>query len=668
MTHDRLKIYFRHMQLKFDLDQTGNEVNVIVGYDDVTKVAKYVAGNVPQHNWQDMTRYTDGLNKLQLSWNKVNQSSAGTSTNQGGSNYDKGISASLEFFGPAFTFIWDWLCDESWQVLNAVEVQLFDALCGKAYRVFEIKADNLRYSTLDECRFEITLREQDELWHSVHKTFIWDDWQGWFNSQGNSTKAHPTFRTCIDPRPRILQSVRMGLHMFLKVYRFTNPVLLFLTDESTEKAREILGINKFCPAPLVRDILVNYCDKFGYPYDTMFTDPALPYYNLCLYFPASGGFHEDNSGGNLQNTFLFDNRWDVTIAEFLDKLRPVFEAEWYVTPNNTLVFKPTKELLDLQPIYDFTATGSLKILNYGEIVYTFNGDKKAAYGRYEYMPDGSDLASQEVRLLYNDLVDYDGPALNPMLEGEKTKTNEFAATGFYRDGRSPGYIKELITDGFVTANILMALLVLVSISLIAGVLSASGAVILGITIAALEAGFLIVKAEYDRDFVDENRGMVRITSEQTMSPRLLLWDGQDINTAGVVRTQNPAPNLYYNTAGTTYPVANNIGTDNAENYVYNYPMYFDSLFAENLYDRYHDSIDNPLKSLENNQSFELNIELCCEALDIFGVWDRAFIRIGYLVKLESRAKYGVFGRIEAIQISYSDMTLNLKGKVIKKKK
>src|SRR5438045_2518539 len=128
---ERVQIFFRQMQLTYDLNEDGNEVNVVVSYDETNKVATYVAGNVQDHVWRDMTDYTQGLDKLSISWDKINQGSSSSEANQGGTNYDKGISASLVFDGKAFQYIWDWLLTETWQILNAVEVLITDGICGK---------------------------------------------------------------------------------------------------------------------------------------------------------------------------------------------------------------------------------------------------------------------------------------------------------------------------------------------------------------------------------------------------------------------------------------------------------------------------------------------------------------------------------------------------------
>jgi hypothetical protein len=669
MNRERIQIFFRKKQLQ-------NEgVDVLVTC--VGGVASYVPGTITDNPWVDMTEFTTGLEKLDLSWDAVNSSnggSNGTSTqgNQVGSNYDKGISLELVFNDAAYQFIYNWLLSGPCDVLNAVEVKLTDALAGKTYRRFDIKADNLNYRPFDEpCEITVRLREQDGAWHCIHKTFIWDNWQGWF--ENGSSKQHPCFLTCIETRPRILQSARMGLHIFLNSSPlvFSGPLGIIFLDEIFDQTpvRRILNMGNFVPAPLIRDILDNAAGKCGFTMDTIFDDvPENAYRDLCLYHPIEGAWHKNDAGTTSPALWYFmENRWNITIAELLDKLKPVFNAEWYVTPNNQLIFKPLAELLNVAAIYDFSAPGAEA---FNELEYTMNGVKRPAYGRYQYSADGSDLASQEMHSLYNDIVDYDGPINNEMLEGEKTKNFEFAPTGFIKDGKSEEeYLRATINDGEKIAYILIAILVVIIASQFAGVLTAGAAAALAVFLAAW-AVLIAIQANIKRAVVDNAtyHGAVRLTSEQTGTPRLLLWDGVSFNRAKVVdvASNDIDPNPYYNPTLNTYDDENGFKYTKAG--VFNYPMYFDSKFLGNLYPEFHDAIDNPLVNPTANQTFRGYVDLCEDFLNLFGVWEGEFVKIGYLIKLEDRPTYEVFGRIKRIGVQYETERIIVSGEVIFKAK
>lgn len=661
MLNGRFQIFLRKRQNVYSNPSTGLTYNVLVRCNPSTGWSEYVPGDV-DNTWYDFTDQIEGAEKLSLTWDKVNSgNSENSQTNKDGSNYDKGVSSDLMFFDAAYQFIYDWLLTSECQILNAVEVKIVDLIAGGTYRIFEIKNDNIEYAPIDEpCQFHIKLREQDYAWHCIHKTLIFDNWQHWF--EDSSVKEHPCFLTCIEPRPRLVNSVRMGLMLFY----YSCPVIALISGNIRDDTRRILNADRFVDAPLVRTYIENVAGKCGLTMDTIFNE-GQHWQNLCLYYPQAGFMHENDSDSisSPSLSYHFDNRWLITIAELFDKLKLVFACEWYVTPNNTIVFKYTKDLISLLPIYDFTTTGAEPIY---DLRYTFNGDKKPAYGRYEYQVDGSDLASQEMSTLYNDIIDYDGPASNPMLEGNVTKNFEFAPTGFVRDGRAKDYIKLLINDGKIVASILIVLL-----TAMAFFLTSSASLLAAAGIGALAIAWaLIINAKHNNqvdDFVNNPvySGAVRLTSEQVMTPRLILWDGMSKSRAKAVRqTVLPTPNSFYNPTLTPYNEKNKIDQDNPDLIVYNYPLYFDGDFKDNLFDSYHDEIDNPLKSKESHQTAKWNVDLCENMLNLFGVFENQYAVIGKVVKLEHRDNYDIYARIGNIAVDHDTNKINLKGTVLRR--
>ena len=666
---ERLKIFLRRRQLVGPLDPddpTGPQGNVVVQCN-ADNSAEYVPGNVDT-TWVEATRNTAGLDKLNLSWDYVNNGTSGetTETNPGGSNYDKGISLSVTFNDAAYQFIYDWLLATPCGGLNAIEVMITDELCKKQYRIFEIKADNLSYAPFDApCEFEVKLREADPVWHCIHKTFIWDNWQEWFID--GSTKQQPTFLTGIEPRPRLLAAARMGLSIFGR----TIPIVSSIFNEDDDAFRRILNVDNFVDAPLVRDFISNVTDKCGLAVDTIFHDPASPYYNLCLYYPLSGAMHVNDSSAATAPAlwFHFENRWNITLAEFLDKLKPLFKAEWYVTPNNTLVFRPKTDFLTPAPIFDLTDPENVATWDKTSLRYTFNGSKKPAYGRYQYQIDASDLASQEAQPLYNDIIDYDGPTNNLMLEGNISQNFEFAPTGAIRDGRAKeDYTIRTVSEGETVAYALVVVLAVIIAALLAGVLSVGAAAALAAFLAIWVIN-IANKASDLRDLFgdDTYTGAVRLTSEQVATPRLLIWDGESMNRAKMVAVDagDIDPNPYFNKDAEPYTTRNKF--QYGPSGIFNYPMYFDGYFLGNLYPEFHDPIDNPMKTTANNQTFELDGYLCCELLDILGVWSDSFARIGFFIKIEQRDGYEVLGRLEHFETDYENDKIPMRGRVFKVK-
>lgn len=655
---NRFKILFRQKQLFLNQDPL-QPVVVVCNFDGT---ASYVPGTVPNPNWVDVTADTEGLEKLKMIWRGSSgdiTESDSSDTNEMGSNYEKGVTANLTFGNNAYKFIYDWLMTETCQLLNCVEAQIIDMECRKSYRIFEIKLDNLKYGKELPCIVSVPLREQDEAIHVFQKTIIEDNWQNWFNREGTSTKDHPTFQIIVEKKPKFFLAVFAAL---IYVVGMLSVGILIALTEGKRWIRRSLGFTYFCPSPLIRTYIENICAKYGFTFDTIFDDdPANPYRDVCLFWPASTSLKNFDNFDAPSTKFIWDNRSVLPFSKFLDQLKKVFNAEWYVTPNNELVFKPKAFFDGRPPLYDFTLPSADELYF---LEYTFNGKKKPAYGEYSYLTDPQDTCSNELKYRYNAIVDYDGPANNPMLEGKVEKSFDFAMTSFHNDGSSEDFLEEGIELGRIIA--------------IAALIVGLGQLFLAanpITVAAVAAllalGYNITN-NYVNDFFDNDNlnGMVRVSNSEVNIPRLLLWDRTSpMNRAKVVSVTNPVANPYYNPTAISYydehpsyDNANVFGTDVTK--VYNYPLYVDEMYVANLFDRFHE-YDNPLRNLRINQDWEGEVDLCCEWLDRLGVWQDDFAKIGDTVILEKRGTRLISGRIDEFEIDYDKGIIKLKGTVLK---
>jgi len=695
----RFQIFFRRRQNQANFPTPDDPlINVIVTADPGTGAAMYIAGDVdnttpfmgiePVDGWYDLSNYIEEEEKMSFTWDKTNQGDTKNSeTSEQGSNYDKGLTANLLLIDKAFQFVHDWLILFDYQVINCVEVKIIDLIArgnvgptgdpAGNYRLFEIKADNLDYAPQDEpCQVHVKLREQDLIWHCIHKTPIVDDWQRWFNKDGTSTKEHPTFLAAIEPRPRLVQSARMALMMFFHGVKNGIFPLGFLIDWITdapspnEDARRIMNLNRFIEAPFIHTYIENVALKCGMTMDTVF-DTGREWENLCLLFPRSGEMHESEADAITSPalTFHYENRWLITVPDLLDKLKVLFNAEWYVTPQSKIVFAYKKDLIQLAPIYDFTLPDAVPFYH---LRYTFNGNKRPAYGEYKYQTDPVDEASQEINALYSEAIGFDETGNNPMLEGELQRIFDFGATGFLRDGRSKDYTRLLIQDGKFGAMILIVIIAIISAAVLLSNLSLVTIPLSAAIIAFLWATVTAIATQANRfedDFINNDiyTGAVRMTAEQTTVPRVLLWDGVEMNRAKVVRrTTLPIANPYYNTRDVKYDVKNDISKDNPGPYIFNYPLYFDGDYYGNMFPNYFDVIDNPLKSKESNQTAHIEVDLCPEMLNTLGVFQNQFAQIGKLMKLETRDNYDVFMRLGNILVDYSSNTITLTGNIIRR--
>jgi hypothetical protein len=664
MPQQRFRVEFRKQQLFKHQDET-KPVTIKCNPDCS---ATYVDGLIPDNDWQDVTAFTEGLDNMTFTWSAFtsdySRGSDNVSGSAFGSNYSKALSAELGFMGVAFDFIYNWLMLNNCQVLNAVEVKLTDVVCQKAYRIFEIKADNLEYSPITApCYLKVALREQDLVYHSFQKTIIEDDWQKWFNSDGTSGKVHPAVIYIVEKKPPFIVDILLTLAYLVGICSIG---LSTLTGFFKRWIRKIFGAAFYCPAPYIHTYIENICQKYGYTFDTMFDDLSdNQFRNLVLFFPVTKYYtnFEDESFDSPSAFYLWDNRTAYAFSDFLDQLKKLFNAEWYVTPNKELVFKSKEYFQNLPPIADFTLP-SLPFRIY-ELKYTFNGDKKPAYGDYKYQIDPQDLCSNDLKWRYNTIVAFDEGTDNPMLEGNRTLDFDFACTSFVQDGATKDWVQ-----GAVEVSSLIAVgVVLVGLIAMAPILNVFTATII---IAAVTAAYFITRG-YIKKIADKSEisGAVRTSSAVINIPRLLLMDmGSSDSQKKTMSVVDPPIVPYYNHDPTVNYYQEHPAFDADAGYfgsevvkIYNYPMYFDEKFGGNLYGKYHE-IDNSLKTPESNQTFEAEMDLCCETLDLFGVWENTYTKIGAVVIIEKRGDVYIRGRLNNLKVDYSKGKVNIMGVVL----
>ncbi len=664
MDKSRLKIEFRQKQLYRDNDIA--DPIVVVCNPDGT--ASYDDGIVPEPDWIDMTDHTDWstLDKLQLKWTAVTNdytrgASNNTDSSNTGSNYDKGVTGDFIFSGDAFKYIYDWLMTSPCQGLNSIEVKITDMECNKSLRLFEIKLDNTDYQPNEEpCIVALSLREKDDAIHVFKKTIIEDNWQGWFNEDGTSTKDHPTMQYVVEKKPSFILDAILSIAYLVGV--FSGGIATAVNDVK-RWFRSILGLTYYCPSPLIRTYIENVCDKYGFTHNTIFEDDINnPYRDAVLFFPVEQ-FLKNNDNFQAPSTkFIWDNRTGMPMNQFLDQLKTVFNAEWYITPNRELVFQNEAYFRNQAPIYDFSAPGAVRLYN---SKYTFDGNKKPAYGRYEYRLDPQDSDSNDLKWRYNDIVDYDGDANNPMLEGSVQKSFEFAPTSFMYDGATEDFINNAINVARIAVGA-FAFIGLTAIFIATSPLTGAAAV------ALLAAGYFFTDSFFG-NYINNGdiEGSVRTSNNVINVPRLLLYDrNTPIDRAKVVSVTNPTPSPFYNPDATDY-YAEHPAFDAPAGYfggtitrVWNYPFYLDAKFLSNLFDRFH-AIDNPLNTPEINQTHSAEIDMCCDMMDILGLWEGDFIKIGAVYIIENRLGYIKKARISSIEVDYETGRIMIEGRVLK---
>lgn len=637
------KLQMYHQNISQPIYYTGTNPNTL----------QIVNGLIPDNDWIEFTEDSDNLDKLNLSWRLRENGAEAKST----SNLEKGSSDQITFVNKAYIYIKEWLNDHVSAALNGIEVRL--QVDGGVFSDFIIKNDGLSYCDDDTCTIDLMLKQKDDVYTCIQTTLIADNHSGMFSG----SYQHPRIAYCDEFRPSWLLTVLwswMAIQGVVTQITYTSlyPVIwLIITiinaiiavlrtlgfkkikkidkpirpDELWDRMKEDMimagGCGREHPAPLVRDYISNVCSKCGVKVGAqsipLFYDPSSDYYNMVMMSAEvkKGVKYEDAT-----TYWIDDNKPLWTLDMFLNELKPVFNAKWYIK-NNTLYF--ARKDFDQYNDYIFDFTGNDRSLIVEGICYTWNEEKKRAYANCGYTTDAFDNMSMDAKSRFNDIVEWNNP-VNPMLEGESNKiVNSFAAARFRQDGILKDYIAESLKYIWIAAAI-------------------SGGL----------ANLLLVPL---RNKMREYKYNLIIQNDTLTMPKLLIWDGESKRSAKVkwnyqFNVNMPPVNGVNNPTGINYKGIHQFDYDyddyyNENNKLINYPLAFDANFTGNLYDRFH-QIDDPRVNPPMNKNFELKIQLCTPELIRLGVFDGSSdIAIGRKVKLNAGQFYKE-GTIEEIELSF----------------
>lgn len=592
----------------------------------------FANGTVPQSTWLEFTDFVggiegvDGRNESGISFEFSENGDGESSNNEYGSNVSKGISSEISIFGRAYDFVNQWLFSDRCAVNNSVLVRIEDTYCGVFFEEYEIKADNLRVCDSDGCVFTTKLRLADPVWNCFFRSTVYDNWNGMFSD--TTTHPHPLFYVCLEDRPNTAMVTQLVLFHFVGIIS-----LATINLWGQNWLRKIFNVGRKLPAPLVRDIISNVCQKCGISIDptkSIFHDPNSKYYNLCYFAPIGEvDANKDQIGLDEGDTSprFFNKQYDdlEPIDKFLNRLKAVFNAKWYISINNEFVFMPKSWFDNRPPIIDFNSG----LYEWQNFCREFSGEKKPAYASLQYTPDQKDVCSSDAAFRYDTYVSYNlDNSFNPILEGAKTVRFEFAPTAFLRDYTSRDYIQRawgasLVIWGFFGAAFVIAL---APVPILGIILAAGFAAYFGTTI------FL----DLERSATDDYAGSIRISSTNVSLGRLIIWDGVDADNAFPVRDFGrndpillgvPPPNLYYNPTSLPYDefavsVPGSYTGASGNTYltnsgVYNYQMTVNEKYTGNLYDAFHD-YENPNQYPPIEQTFSIETRYCCEILQVLG--------------------------------------------------
>jgi hypothetical protein len=601
--------------------------------------------------WYDVTDQVEGLDDFEVVFRQEQGTEKGS---------ESGVSLQITFSAGAGALIKEWLLDTPCSYINYFDVEITDTVCQLTYKGYELKPDNMEFCEDDGCYFTLALKEGEDKYRELKKLSIHDNWQKWFSEDG--PKNHPTFQVVIQQEPTAI-GMKAGPLLFL----ISIPGIGLIFNEllqAREDFKRMLGFGRYHAAPKVYDILLNACLKIGLSMDTPF-DPARELHNDCLFIPYSGYYHENFSDNppyqaSPSTKHIWNNRYIWQVTDFLDELCKLYNMKWDIV-NGVLKVEFMKDIVN--------STEEFEIGEYDNLCYEFDLTKKPAYGRYEYSTDAGDSASNQVQVLYNDIVDYDGVAQNPMLEGGIQKRVQFASTGFYCDGFGFDYMQQVSRSMKYAGLAILATLIL-SIASFAAQLNPAPLIII-ISVITAQAVTIIARANAERNRYacsTSFAGIIRVWGSGVVSvPRIIRWDtSTPMNNAKAVMNMTGAilPNTRYNNDPLQYyqDFYSGSGTYKQIDKVWNYPLYFDSMFYGNLYDTYHEVVDNPLIVNFGHQQVTVSIPLCCDNINAVGAEMTGETIVGRIVKV----KDDVFMYVTEATISYNTRSIKLKGKIVRR--
>lgn len=453
------------------------------------------------------------------------------------------------------------------------------------------------------------------------------------------------------------------------------------------------GCGREHPSPLIRDYISNVCDKCGVIVDDttapIFFSPTItldtstgqetfanPYYNT-VWFNAtqSRGIRRHRNltpfGYGALNTtdyWIPENAPNIALSDFLDLLADVYNAEWRIV-GGKLYFNRKDFFKSKSPVYDFRdgATDRNKLVK--PICFDYNDIKYPAYVDGLYSLDAGDSCGNEGKPQMNgkslSFADYEN---QPNFNGTLNKVVQIGATKFSLDGASTCYyydaLQVVANGGFVT---------LLSV---------------GFFMPWIMVNWVQVLQAAAQGFEDYGDYALLMKDETATLPKLIVWDGESYENAKAVKTvaaypggtqPTPNPNPVYNknmdawevnfypktdvigqnltfppsTPG-IYEVTDYFGTTIARNraLLVNYPMYFNPLYKDTLWDRFH-WIDDPRKNPIFGAKFTALIRLCCEDIQKLGLNnDGEFNKLGELIYIQP-SPYYYEGKIEQLTLRFS---------------
>ena len=406
------------------------------------------------------TDYSDEVDVSSLKLSKSLDSNKDPQKNQ---------SSTIEVFGSAYTFVMTNLYTGSNRYSNSICVRITDVLCSSTEYLFKIDNRDIKWCDNSICKLECDLVQYNAVLDCIRRTTIADNYNNEFQDYPVSGNPHPRFRYCDVVKPTFMYGMLVTIsNALVLLINSLNVVIASITgiivwivnilggswsvpSIGVGFAEDLLGCSRGFPAPFIRTYVQNVCDKCGvyvddlqaptffatsYSEDGGATSYENDYYYLCL-LTAYTTKGVDMDGGK---DYITLNQPSWTLDALLSKVKPFFNARWYLSSDDNLFFERKDRIGELiwgsGNAIDLSGDDATNLL--GDVCYKWNGKGKPQRIFYSYGIDASDNIGNELRKRFNgEYLDTSGnPNYNESIEENQI---EFGAVACILDGQDSAY-------------------------------------------------------------------------------------------------------------------------------------------------------------------------------------------------------------------------------------
>ena len=381
-----------------------------------------------------------------------------------------GYGTALVFTGVDAQYIKNVLVSDPLSCQNFLYIHLIEDCCTPAKDFkFLLSSQNIEWCEND-CTITGNLTEytdDNRLYQCVKSTLVSDNYvhSGLFAEFPAGTrfqdKHHPRVANCNELRPAWWHEVVLILGIMIELIYFTivpivalisaiinlisilsalingtqwtaaNDAMVQYMQWKSELDNWLTNCGHYHPSPFVRDYISNVCEKCGLSWSSTILGHN-DYWRMVYWNAPSGKGPREDENYN----WLKSNDPNLSLAQFLDQLNTVFNAEWRII-NGHLYFE--------QAIYFKNQSPWLVWQNLDPAVSTlcwkWSKVTKPAYGDFSYAEDAIDSIGNEAKDRYNDIVEWNSPP-SPVQSGVLKVEVPFGAARF----RNDGVTKDILSD------------------------------------------------------------------------------------------------------------------------------------------------------------------------------------------------------------------------------